>query len=331
MIKICALKGSGEVVNDLTLEETKNNDVKWFWVDFSVPTVDEQRLLASHFDFHPLSIEDCIDEFSQRPKLDFYEEYLFLVIHAVNEKAIMAEEVDIFVSEKFVVTFHKKELIEVEQMWDRLKNDKQMQEGPFSIMHAIIDKVVDDYFPSVYLIEEELNRIEDNSKDESMNDLMEQLFDLRTDLSRMRRSVIPMRDLLYRIVQSERLSFLKDRKVYFNDVHDHLLKIVEMIESYREFSSDIRDSYLSVNSNRMNSIMMTLTVITTIFMPLTFIAGVYGMNFTYMPELEWKYGYFFILIIMLLIAITMFIMFQAKGWFRFGKQPKKKSRHIHLR
>jgi magnesium transporter len=122
---------------------------------------------------------------------------------------------------------------------------------------------------------------------------------------------------------NERLSYLKEQHLYFNDVYDHLLKLTEMLETYHDFSSDIRDNYLSVNSNNLNTTMMTLTVITTIFMPLTFIAGVYGMNFVHMPELNWRYGYFLVLALMMFIALGMFRYFVKKGWLRKGKKKGK--------
>lgn len=123
-----------------------------------------------------------------------------------------------------------------------------------------------------------------------------------------------MRDLLYRMLNSERLRNFHKDKIYFSDIYDHLLKLSSMIESSREMTADIRDNYLSVNSAKMNRNMMVLTVITTIFIPLTFIAGVYGMNFRYMPELNWRYGYFAVWIVMLIIAITMYLWFKNKGW-----------------
>lgn len=124
-----------------------------------------------------------------------------------------------------------------------------------------------------------------------------------------------MRDLLYRILNSERLPDFKKHKLYFSDIHDHLLKLSHMIESSRDMTSDMRDSYLSVNSNRMNKNMIVLTVITTIFIPLTFIVGIYGMNFENMPELKWKYGYFLVLGIIAFVGISMFLWFKRKGWF----------------
>ena len=202
------------------------------------------------------------------------------------------------------------------------------QLSPFKIMHGIVDRLVDDYFPLVYKIEDRLNTIEDNTNEEADSDLMDELFDIRHDMSKLRRTLVPMRDLLYRISNSGRLNALKEEQLYFNDVYDHLIKLVEMLESYREFSSDIRDNYLSINSDKMNNIMMTLTVITTIFMPLTFIAGLYGMNFVNMPELDEPNGYFIVLGIMGVIALIMFGFFLKIGWLRFSSKKRRKRRRL---
>lgn len=174
----------------------------------------------------------------------------------------------------------------------------------------------------MYHLEDLLNQIEENNKNKSINELMKELFSIRSQLSKIRRTIIPMRDLMYRIISSNRLNEMKEEDLYFYDVYDHLLKLVEMTEANRELAADIRDSYLSYNSNRMNTIMMTLTVISSIFMPLTFIAGIYGMNFEYMPELKMKYGYYIVLGVMALIGTGMLYIFYKMGWFRFHKGPK---------
>lgn len=324
MIRTCAITKENEVIFDVTLEILNEDHIEWFWVDFSKPTMEEVQLLSSHFHFHHLAIEDCLDDYIQRPKMDFYEGYQFLVIHAIRQKVFKAEELGLFIGKKWLVTFHKDELEELEKVWKEIPELESLKQGPFFLMHRLIDRIVDEFFPPVYKIESELNSIEDNTQDDTISELMDQLFDLRTDLSRIRRIILPMRDLLYRMISSDRLNYLKDQHLYFHDVYDHLLKLTEMLESYRDFSSDIRDSYLSVNSNNMNSTMMTLTVITTIFMPLTFIVGVYGMNFKYMPELNWHYGYFVILGMMGGIAFMMFGYFVKKGWLKIGKKPRKR-------
>lgn len=332
MIRICALREDDVLLNDLAIKDLKQRNIKWYWVDFVNPTTEESSLLSSFFRFHPLAVEDSLDEFTQRPKIDFYEHYIFLVLHAIHQETITPVEVDVFVGERFIVTYQQQPIRNVNNLWERIRKDESFRQGPFSILHAVIDNLVDDYFPPVYRLEDQINSIEENSENESIQLLIERLFDIRADLSKLRRTVVPMGDLLYRIIHSERLSHLKEHhRLYLHDVYDHLLKLTEMLDSYREFSSDIRDSYLSVNSNMMNSIMMTLTVITTIFMPLSFIAGVYGMNFENMPELHWQYGYFIILGFMAVLALLMFAFFKAKGWFKLGRMRARKKRRINIR
>ncbi|XQY93244.1 magnesium/cobalt transporter CorA [Metabacillus sp. HB246100] len=321
MIRSVAIMKDKEVRYDLPLEELKNDQIQWFWVDFHAPTDDEVKVLSSYFKFHPLSIEDCI-EFVQRPKLDFYDDYFFIVIHAINHETLEADEVDLFVSSRSIVSFHKKPVKELLAIWNRIENEKSLKSNPMQIMYQIIDKVVDDYFPPIYKLEDLVNQVEDNTSDQTISELMEQVFDIRSELNKLRRTIVPMRDLLYRIISSSRLNSMKEKHIYFQDVYDHLLKLVEMIDANRELSSDIRDSYLSISSDRMNRVMMTLTVMSSIFLPLTFIAGLYGMNFRYMPELTGEYSYYIVLGIMALISVGMIWFFYKMGWFRFHKGTK---------
>ena len=323
MLRNCAITTAKEIVFDVPLERLSDPEIAWYWMDFASPSSEEISLLSKYFRFHPLAIEDCVDDFNQRPKIDFYEDHQFLLIHSIQEKTCKAKELGIFVGEKWLVSFHKESIAELETVWKDMV-EESLTQGPFFLLHKLIDQIVDEFFPLVYKIENELSGIEDNTEHETVSELMDQLFDLRADMSQLRRTIMPMRDLLYRMITSEKLKYLKGHHLYFHDVYDHLLKLTEMLESYRDFSSDIRDSYLSVNSNNMNSTMMTLTVITTIFMPLTFIVGVYGMNFKYMPELNWHYGYFVILGVMIGIASMMFIFFVKKGWLTIKSKSKRK-------
>ncbi|MCA1062168.1 magnesium/cobalt transporter CorA [Rossellomorea sp. AcN35-11] len=327
MIHTSIIMENGGIEHNVPLSRIKEKNVKWYWVDFSEPTNKDIRLLKQYFQFHPLAIEDCLDDFSQRAKLDFYDGYIFVLLHAINGKTLDSQEVNMFVNSNFIVTFHKEPVRELHNVWEEVRSEGERL-SPFKVMHKIVDRLVDDYFPLVYGIEDRLNTIEDNTNDEADIDLMEELFDIRHDMSKLRRTLVPMRDLLYRISNSGRLNALKEEKLYFNDVYDHLIKLVEMLESYREFSSDIRDNYLSINSDKMNNIMMTLTVITTIFMPLTFIAGLYGMNFVYMPELDERSGYFIVLGVMGVIAMIMFGFFVKIGWLKFGSKKKRKRKRL---
>jgi magnesium transporter len=315
MIRTLAVKTNNEIVKNPPLEELDNPEIAWFWADFNQPSEEEVRLLGSFFHFHPLAIEDCM-HLLQRPKVDFYDGYAFFIIHGLDQKDLSPMEVDLFVSQRYIVSFHFEAQKDVNEVWlDKLNETDLSQHGPYHIAHMIMDHLVDGYFAPVYQIEDELNEIENRTKEESMRVLMDQLFATRSDLLKLRHTVVPMRDLLYRMLGTQKLPGVQERRAYFTDVYDHLLKLAEMIESNREITADIRDSYLSLNSNRMNTVMMTLTVITTIFMPLTFIAGIYGMNFRYMPELGWHYGYFLVLGLMAVIGCIMYFWFKHKGWF----------------
>ncbi|CAG9610900.1 Cobalt/magnesium transport protein CorA [Bacillus rhizoplanae] len=316
MIRICAVTKENEVLYDLSLEETKREDIVWFWLDLCKPTKEEYTyILQDYFKFHPLAIEDCL-EYVQRPKVDFYEGYHFLVLHAFSEDGLEPHEIDLFVSDHFVVSFHFSHNKAIERAWNKLGERQRIKRSTLHVTHTIIDQIVDDYFAPVYYIEDHLNAIDDNLTGDIASTVLEEVFDIRSDLSKLRRTIVPMRDLLYRILNSTRFHGVNDHEIYFKDIYDHLLKLSEMIETSRELTADIRDSYFSLNSHHMNNIMKTLTVFSTIFMPLTFIVGVYGMNFDNMPELKWEYGYYICLAIMALIGGGMMVWFYKKGWFK---------------
>ncbi|MGE4282876.1 MAG: magnesium/cobalt transporter CorA [Clostridia bacterium] len=319
MIRILALKKNGMLVDDMKIEQLNSDDIHWFWVDFNNPSQEEIKLLDSYFKFHHLAIEDCL-YYLQRPKIDYYGSYDFFVMHSLNHETLLVQEVDLFIGENFVVSYHSEDLPEINQAWDEVKvNSKTWTQGHIYITYLIMDKIVDQYFPAVYRIEDELSDLDSLARKTMSRNLVEQLFDIRSDLLKLRRTINSMRDLLYRILNSTHLKEFEDSYLYFADIYDHLLKLSDMIESNRDMTADIRDSYLSINSNRMNIIMTVLTVITAIFIPLTFIAGVYGMNFSYMPELRWKYGYFLVLGFMGGIGVALFYWFKRKGWLDFYK------------
>lgn len=315
MIHTLAITKDMQLKKDLPLNELDGANIKWYWVDFDSSDESESALLDTHFHFHHLAIEDCL-HFLQRPKLDFYDNYNFFVLHALNNDGLTPSEVDLFVGNNFIVSYHKTHLEEIEEV--RLKintTENSWGDGSIYVFYQILDKLVDHYFPAMYRLEDQIDAIDDNVKGASLRKLLDRTFEVRSDLLRLRRIITQMRDLSYRILSSDHLKDIKEKHIYFSDVYDHLLRLTEMIESSLALTSELRDSYLSVNSHKMNKIMMLLTVVTTIFIPLTFIVGVYGMNFKYMPELDLKYGYFIVLGIMLLIGFFMFTWFKRKGWF----------------
>ncbi|MEE1130412.1 MAG: magnesium/cobalt transporter CorA [Caryophanon sp.] len=319
MLHTMAMTTHNTLVYDIPLHDLKSDAYKWFWVDFDCPTADEEQLLDTFFHFHPLAIEDCLQEL-QRPKLDYYDECQFLVIHKINAETLFAEEINLFVSESFLVTFHKNAVSEMTRVKKLLASQQQSwKRGPIFVTYHLIDHIVDSYFPLVFKIEDYLNELEDELLYDNNMRSMKHVLEFRTDLLQLRRTILPMSDLLYRIIRSYRFRLTKTEHAYFEDIHDHLIKLTHMIESNREMTADMRDSYMALNSNRMNSIMMLLTTVSTIFIPLTFIAGVYGMNFVHMPELHGKYNYFLVLAVMLVVSLAMLIWFKLKGWFDFFK------------
>lgn len=319
MITTLATTKHTELLTDVPLERLSQEDINWYWAHFENPSEEEVALLSTFFHFHSLCIEDCLEHL-ERPKVDYYDMYDFFVLHAVNQDTIEPVEVDLFVGKNYVVSFCKIKLKEIDGARQKLLNSQNLHAAsPSFIAYSIFDKIVDHYFPTVYRTEDLLNKINDQMTDGRSHRLIDSIFDIRTDLLKLRHIVNSMKELLYRIIGSGHLEGFKENKRHYNDIYDHLLKLSDIIESNREVTADMRDNYLSINSHKMNKIMTFLTIITAVFIPLTFIVGIYGMNFDYMPELRWKYGYFIVLGVMAVIGVLMLLWFKRKGWFDIKK------------
>ena len=315
LVHILAVTKDSELLLDVSLDRLSEKDISWYWVDFETPNDEEVRLLRSHFRFDDLAINDCLSSL-ERPKVSFYDTYNFFVMNTLNQGTYGSEEVDIFVSEGYVVSFHNSKLQEINDVRQKIIEDKSVWgKDTMYVLYLLLDKIVDQYFPAVFQIEDQLDQIDIRAENSRLHDLIDQVFSIRADLLKIRRCINLMKDLLYRMLNSEHLESLRHNKRHFADIYDHLLKLSDTIESNREVTADMRDSYMSINSHRSNSIMTVLTVITSVFIPLTFIVGVYGMNFEYMPELGWRYGYFIICGIMVAIGTLMVFWFKRKGWF----------------
>ncbi|KTT84086.1 MULTISPECIES: magnesium/cobalt transporter CorA [Mammaliicoccus] len=306
-------------LNDELKETNSPKDIseekKWIWVDLNEPTKEESEILVDYFDFHPLSVEDAT-QVQQRPKFKQYDDYQFIVFHALDLKTLESEEVDIFIGDDFIVTFHRERYEEIDTIKRKLFNETIEINEPKDILLHILDDIVDNYFPFIYDIEDKVFNFEDrHNLDITTKTLIDDTFDLRQELLIIKRTVQPMKDLVYRMREGKVLHLNEQQFLYITHINDHLMKQMEMVDSSREMTSDIRDNYISLNSFKMNNIMKILTIYSVVFMPLTLIAGIYGMNFTNMPELEWHTGYYIVLIIMAVIAIIMLIVFKKKRWF----------------
>lgn len=314
MIKTYYVNLNGEL-KETNSPKAISEEKKWIWVDLNEPTKEESEILVDYFNFHPLSVEDAT-QVQQRPKFKQYDDYQFIVFHALDLKTLESEEVDIFIGDDFIVTFHRERYEEIDTIKRKLFNETIEINEPKDILLHILDDIVDNYFPFIYDIEDKVFNFEDrHNLDITTKTLIDDTFDLRQELLIIKRTVQPMKDLVYRMREGKVLHLNEQQFLYITHINDHLMKQMEMVDSSREMTSDIRDNYISLNSFKMNNIMKILTIYSVVFMPLTLIAGIYGMNFTNMPELEWHDGYYIVLVIMAVIAIIMLIVFKKKRWF----------------
>ena len=288
------------------------------WVDFDNPTETEVRLLSDIFNFHPLAIEDCLKE-SHHPKVDDYGEYLFIILHGIAvkklEEGLFTEELDIFLGSNYLVTFHYEPRRSVSIPWQRCQQRLNLiSRGTDFLLYHIVDTLVDNYTPVIEALDEKLDQIEEEVFSNPDKQTLNKIFGLRRDVLYLRRVILPQREVIYRLSRGEFDLVRKESAIFFRDVFDHLYRIADSIEAYRDVISGALEAYLSVSSNKLNEIMKVLTIITTIIMPLSLVVGIYGMNFEYMPELKWKHGYLMVWMIMIAIAGFLVWFFKKKKW-----------------
>jgi magnesium transporter len=289
------------------------------WVD--VGGVHKMEVLESfgkQFKLHPLLLEDIANT-DQRPKLDDYETYLFLVMKmlAVTDRQdIVVEQVSLVLGRNFVLSFQENGTDVFKPVRDRLRGGKGRlrQSGADYLLYTLVDAIVDQYFAVLEVLGERIEALQDLVVSDPKPETLRQMHALKRQLLFLRRAVWPLREATNNLSRSECPPLQESTKVFFRDVYDHVVQIVDTIETLREMVSASLDIYLSSISYRLNAVMKVLTIITTIFMPLTFIVGVYGMNFEHMPELRWKWGYPAVWALMVLVGVGMLLLFRKKRW-----------------
>ncbi|MFZ5639601.1 MAG: magnesium/cobalt transporter CorA [Bacillota bacterium] len=289
------------------------------WVDLFKPDREELRVLEKDFGFHPLAIEDAVKRM-QRSKLDDYGDYLFIVVHAVGEtdllKGLNMAELAIFYGRNYIVTVHWEQVRALDEVADRIrKNGALLERGIDYLLYLVLDTVVDDYFPLLDVIDDAFSETENKLLTLPEPDSLFTLFLLRRRLVGLRKILSPFREMFNILLRFEGTYFKNENRLFYLDVYDHLMRIFDFVETYRDLIGGGLEMYLTVMSNRTNEVMKVLTVISTIMLPLTLISSIYGMNFRYMPELTWRYGYFAVLGFMALLAIGMVAYFRRKKWF----------------
>lgn len=275
--------------------------------------------LGGHFDLHPLILEDILST-GQRPKCEDYGNYIYTVLKMLSydekDEKIRAEQVSLVLGSNFVISFQESIGDVFEQIRDRLRNHKGRIRKMASdyLAYALIDAVVDSYFIILEKLGEKIESMEEQLVAEPTNKTLRQIHSVKQELIFLRKSVWPLRELINILEKTESPLIKKSTRVYLRDVYDHTIQVIDTVETFRDMVSGMLDIYLSSISNRMNAVMKVLTIIATIFIPLTFIAGIYGMNFKYMPELGWRWGYAAILLVMAVVAVIMLIYFKKKKW-----------------
>ncbi len=292
--------------------------VTWINVD-GIHEVDVIDKIGKHFDLHPLVQEDILNT-DHRPKLEDYENYLFLILKMLTydntEKELKMEQVSLVIGRTFVLSFQESEGDVFDAVRERLRKAKGRirKMGPDYLAYALADAVVDHYFLVLEKIGEEIESLEDELITEPDTETVESIHNLKRELIFLRKSVWPLREAIVGLEKGESELIQDKTAVYLRDVYDHTIQVIDTIETFRDMVSGMLDIYLSSLSNKMNQVMKVLTIIATIFIPMTFIAGIYGMNFKFMPELEWHWGYLFAWVIMISIGLSMVVYFKNKKW-----------------
>lgn len=287
------------------------------WVDVLSPGAEEADFLRGELGLHPLAVEDCVRG-RQRPKVDRYPGYFFLVLYAtrvnVERNRMALNEIHLFLGERFVVTVHDARIAEVGEVLARWRVSPGHYSDTGAIAHALLDGIVDGYFPVLDHFSDRVEEVEEGMFQETEEAGMQQVLALRRELTIFRRIVAPERDLFTTLLRRD-IPFLRPELIpYFQDVHDHVLRVTEEIDALRELLAAAVDAHLSAISNRLNQTLRLMAAWSIILMAMAWIAGVYGMNFQLMPELAWRYGYAWALGAMVAVGGGLLAYFHRRGW-----------------
>ncbi len=314
------------------LPELLKDEKLVIWIDMEEPGVAEEELLLNVFRFHPLTVEDC-RETRNYPKVEEFPGYLYFIVHGVKADTSLDHfntiELDAFLGPNYVITYHH-------DMFRSINNVKKLlstspvacQRGPAFLLHQILDQIVDFYSPVLDDFDERIAKLEDDifTLNRPNKAILEEIMDLKRGVLRLRRISSRQMEVILRTSRGEFALIPAPLLPFYRDVYDHIMRVTDLAESYRDLISGSLDAYMSVVSNRMNEIMKVLTIFSAIMLPLTFIAGVYGMNFEHMPELGTEYGYFVVWGIMIVVALGMLVFFWRRGWIGSGEKSRPKEK-----
>jgi magnesium transporter len=296
-----------------------NKDIL-IWVDIENPTDKDNQILSDIFHFHPLTIEDAI-ETRNHPKVESYGNYVFIIVHGVmmqtDTTSFATNEIDIFLGENFLLTYHHHLSRSIEAVKTQVRASTfYCERGSDYLLHQILDRLVDFYIPVIEDFEAAISTMEDRifQMQNGSNKILEEIMDLKRSVARLVRISSKQLDVISRLSRGE-FPFIDDNVLpFYRDVYDHLHRVTLLAENDRELVAGLSNIHFNVVANRTNDIVKFLTIFSAIWLPLSFIAGVYGMNFENMPELKTQYGYYFTLGLMIIVAIGLLLFFWRKGW-----------------
>lgn len=317
------------------LPELLADETNVVWVDLQSPTLEEDRMLEDIFKFHPLTVEDARETRNQ-PKVEGFTDYIFFIVHGVTSKThsfnFDTKELDGYLGKNFVVTYHHEVFRSIENVKRQVRaNAFSCHRGAAYLLQQILDQIVDFYMPVVDDFDTSISELEERvfALKRPSNLILEEIMGLKRSVARLRRISAKQLQVLYRLSHGE-FPLIDDQTLpFYRDVHDHLLRIVDLSESYRDLVGGLSDIHLSVIANKTNEVMKVLAVFSAIMLPLSLIAGIYGMNFDIMPELHTTYGYYFALGLMIIVAIGLLIYFWRKGWIFEAKTLEIKDEKLH--
>lgn len=309
---------------------------KWpvVWVNIEgLGSTDLIKSVGEIFSIHHLALEDILNV-HERAKIERYGDDLFLVMHMMEiGDHLESEQLSVFSGKHFVVTFQEGPIDTLDPARDRIRKGagKIRQLGSDYLVYSIIDSVLDNYFPILEVYGETLDKLEDDILSNPSTEVVANVHAVKRELISLRRAVWPLREAINALIRDMEVTFSEETRIHLRDCYDHAVRIIDFIETYRELAADLMDVYLSSLSNRMNEVMKVLTIITTLFVPPTLIAGIYGMNFNTeiskynMPELNWYLGYPFALVLMLIVSLAVVALLWYKGW--LGALSRGRSEH----
>lgn len=325
-VQIHYVKYDNEVLEEKTLNnqgriifhKSNNETVDWYDIR-GLHDTELIEQIGSTFNIHPLVLEGVSDT-HQRPKFEEYDNGIFIVIKALHfdktKFKVSKEQVALFFKIGFVASFQETESDLFDAVRKRIQNGKGRVrlKGADYLAYALIDVIVDNYFFVLESIEEEIESLEDRMLENQDSKNKSEIHQLKKELLSIRKSIAPLREAIGRFAKTDNEMVLTNTSVFVRDLYDHTIQVMDMVESFRDLLNGLQDLFISEVSFKMNQVMQMLTLVATIFIPLTFLAGIYGMNFENMPELQWEYGYFIFWGLMVMIFIGLYIYFKRKKW-----------------